>query len=156
MNYTIKIFKNSDLDIVRECNAIAESHHSKNGGILEFAAPADESDYILCAIKYKEIIGYLCLKEYEIFKDSIYIESIATKKGYLNQGIAKNLLAYAISKCKKKYKKIIANVKKKNNASNELFKSYFFKEFEMKKSDYIYLEFKEEQIDKNKAYELSL
>ena len=152
----IKVFDKSNSKILKQCNEIANSHHVKNGGVLQFENLADESDYILCAIKGGKVIAFLCLKEYEIFPNSIYVELIATKKDCLRKGLAKELLDYAVSFSKKKYEKIICNVKKVNSASNSLFKSKNFKEYDMSTKEYKFLEFEEEHIDQNNAYLLEL
>ena len=152
----IKVFNKTDHKILKQCNEIASSHHVKNGGVLYFENCADYSDYIICAIKNNEVIAFLCLKEYEIFKNAIYIEQIATKKGFLRKGLAKKLLDYTIFTFKNKYDRIICNVRKCNTSSNSLFKSSCFKEYNMSTKEYLHLEFKEEQIKNYNAYFLEL
>ena len=80
-NDFIKVFDSSNVNIIKQCNTIASTHHVKMG--VHFQNCADDSDYIICALINHEVVGFLCLKEYEVFKNSIYIEQIATKKEFL-------------------------------------------------------------------------
>ncbi len=153
----IKIFSNQNESIVNQCNFIAHKYNKKNGGILEFDNLASDSKYIICALKNNKVIGFLCLKEYEAFPNSIYVELIATDKEYLKLGIATDLINYSIDFGKKnKYKSIIANVKKTNQQSHNLFIKLKFSLFNMKEEEYLSLGFSYEQILINDAFVLNL
>lgn len=154
---SIEFFSNQNESIVNQCNLIANKYNKRNGGILEFDNLASESKYIVCALKNNSVIGFLCLKEYDVFPNSIYVELIATDKDYLRLGIATDLLNYTIDFGKKnKYKSIIANVKKTNQQSRNLFIKLEFSLFNMKDEEYLNLGFNHNQISINDAFVLKL
>lgn len=154
---SIKIFSNQNESIVNQCNVIANKYNKRYGGILEFDNLASDSKYIVCALRNNNVIGFLCLKEYDAFPNSIYVELIATDKDYLRLGIATDLLNYTIDFGKKnKYKSIIANVKKANQQSRNLFVKLKFSKFNMKEEEYLSLGFNRDQILINDAFVLNL
>ena len=63
MNYNIESVNiKENLQIVNECEQIAQSNNYKNGGTLIFSNLISGCNYLIIAKNDKEIIGYLALK----------------------------------------------------------------------------------------------
>ncbi len=150
---TYDIYTNCDKNIVSECKKIVEPLLAKNGGILQYENAVCDSDIIITAKVQGKIVGYVCLKKYDIFPNGIYIEQIAVEKKYQGFGIGKQLINNAIKYADMhNYSKIYANCQKINIISQSLFKNAKFINFDMTQEEYLGIGIEMEYIDKNYAF----
>lgn len=141
------------VDIVTECNEIAEPLLARNGGILLYENAASESDAIITVKIQNGTAGYVCLKEYDVLPDGIYIEQIAVSEDRQGLGLGEQLIKKAIKYAKKcGYEKIYANCRKINEASRSLFESTGFVEFDMTEEQYLGIGIEPQFIEKNYAF----
>ena len=158
-DYKYKIQNKNDVPpwILDKCHEIMLSLHVKNGGILQYENALDESDVILYAEYINRVVGYACLKQYNVFKDGLYVEQIAITANHQNLGIGKGFVERIIKYAKENgYKAVFANCKKTNLHSHRLFISCGFKEFDMSKEQYLGIGINEDDIEKNVALTLDL
>ena len=157
MNYNIEnVNIKENLQIVNECEKIAQSNNYKNGGTLTFSNLISGCNYLIIAKNEKEIIGYLALKIYDVFENSIYIEQIAIKNEFKKQGVATNLIKFAINEFKDKFSIINAHVRITNDASNGLFKKLNFTKLNCDIDKMLNIGFSLNDIDKGNYYEFYL
>ncbi len=143
--------------IIRECERIAEPLLYKNGGILHYEDAPSEADVIITARVQEKTVGYVCLKEYDVFPGDIYIEQIAVEEKYQGFGIGENLLKNAIIYATERgYGKMYANCRKINLPSQSLLRKAGFEDFDMTKEQYLGIEIKVDDIDKNYAFVYTL
>lgn len=150
--YEYKLITDKDVSLIKQCKKIALSLHTSRGGILQYENAVNDSDFIFIARKEDEIIGYICLKKYDVFENSLYIEQIAVKKEYQDLGVGRHLLLESLKFASDKdYDEIIANCKKINRASFNLFKTLGFSTFTMSNEIYKAIGIDESDIKKNYA-----
>ena len=102
----------------------------------------------------EKIVGYVCLKNYDVFSDGIYVEQIAVMEKYQGIGIGKQLLQNAISYASThNYNKMYANCQKHNVVSQSLFTNAGFTQFDMTQEQYLHIGFRQEKIANNYAFE---
>lgn len=151
-----KIDISKEKDIVLICEKIAESHNVRNGGTLIFSNLIPDCDYLYVANIENKVIGYIALKIYDIFKDTIYVEQIAIASEYQRHKIASSLLQYVIDEFKDKYSIINAHVRVSNTASNNLFQKIGFKQRICDIDKMLKIGFSIDDIDKENYYEYDL
>ena len=150
---TYDTYVNHNEYIINACKKVAEPLLAKNGGILLYEDAACDSDVIITSKVQEKIVGYVCLKKYDVFSNGIYIEQIAVSEKYQRFGIGeqliKNAVRYAEINC---YHKIYANCQKINIASKSMFEKLGFVEFDMTQEQYLNIGINFEHIDKNYAF----
>lgn len=141
----------------QQCKEIMYSLHVNNGGILQYEEALDWSDAVICA-SYKDVAaGYVCLKEYDILKNCMYVEQIAVAPNHQKLGIGSRLLKEAI-----KYVSsfgcdgLVANCKKVNEESKNALQKAGFELYDMSKEEYLAIGFAEHDIEKNLAFKLKI
>ncbi len=155
--YTYSVYDNSNADIVNQCLEIASSLSVENGGTLQYLSAPKESNVIIAAEYLDEVSGYLCLKEYDVFKGSIYVEQIGIKEYHQRLGIGQELIRLAINYAKERgYNAIYLNCKKTNIASFSAFSKAGFIPYDMSKEEYLDIGISEDDIEKNCALMLKI
>ena len=155
--YTYSVYDMSNENIVNQCLEIASSLSVENGDTLQYLSAPKESDVIIAAEYQDEVSGYLCLKEYDVFKGAIYVEQIGIKEYHQRLGIGQELIRLAINYAKEHgYNAIYLNCKKTNVASFNAFSKAGFTSYEMKKEEYLAIGISEDDIEKNCALMLKI
>ncbi|MCQ2385054.1 MAG: GNAT family N-acetyltransferase, partial [Clostridia bacterium] len=135
------------------CTLIAESHHKKNGGPLQFEGLVYDSDILLSAMDGELVTGFLCFKTYPVFENGLYVELIAVAKDCLRQKIGTFLLNRAVEYGKEHgYDCLYANVRKNNTPSQRLFRSAGFVPYDMPVEHCLALGFSREEIRSNDGF----
>lgn len=148
---------NDDEELMSQCKDIMYSHHVNNGGILQYDKALDESETVICCKYSTRATGYICLREYNVLKDSLYVEQIAVATNHQQLGLGTKLLNEAIKIAKERgLNYIYANCKKINEKSKKLLINNKFEQIEMSKEQYINIGIEESDIDKNIAFRLKL
>ena len=145
----------NNFEIVEQCEKLSKDNNIANGGVLVFDDVVHLSDVLFCATKENKVVGFVCLKYYKCFKNSIYIEQIVVNKKFTRLGIGTKLINLSIEYAKShSLDAIYANCRKTNTASQTLFKKCGFIKYKMSKSVYAELEIDESTM--NNSYALRL
>ena len=156
--YDYILINDKNPSIIKECKKITLSLHVSKGGMLQYKNAVEDSDFIIAAKNIdNKIIGYICLKKYDILENSLYVEQIAVKKDYQDLGIGKHLLQEAIKFAENSdYDELVANCKKINKASISLFTKLNFEKYNMSTEIYEGIGIDNNDIKKNHAFRIEL
>ncbi len=156
--YDYILINDKNPSIIKECKKITLSLHVSKGGMLQYKNAVEDSDFIIAAKNIdNKIIGYICLKKYDILENSLYVEQIAVKKDYQDLGIGKHLLQEAIKFAENSdYDELVANCKKINKASISLFTKLNFEKYNMSAEIYEGIGIDNNDIKKNHAFRIEL
>lgn len=133
-----KVVKNDNREYVLQCLEIFRENHVNNGGMLKNTLAVLMSDYIVCALKEGEVVGYLVLVEDNYKDNDIFFEQLAVKKSFQHQGIGTALVEY-VKKHSLNYSYITSNVRGDNDASNNLHLKMGFEQSRRGNYDYTYI-----------------
>ena len=106
-------------------NEVVIENHKKNGGTLNYTGIVSYSDYLIICVKDNNIIGFNSLMNRDI-DGSIYVVQIAVKNAYKKMRIGTEIINQAKEIALQKQRKITADVRKYNKASQALFESCGF------------------------------
>ena len=137
MDYQIKVISPSNMQYLHQCLEIAEENLEENGGTLMFPSIICHCQYIICAVKEDNVIGYIGLVKNFAIKNDLYVMQIAVRKNEMGKGVGTSLMKYLLQHSKgNKY--ITSNVKANNTRSNKLHSKMGFERFDSY-SGYLYL-----------------
>lgn len=156
--YEYNLVDDKNPSVIKECKKIALSLHTSRGGMLQYKNAVEDSDFIITAKNIdNRIIGYICLKKYNVLENSLYVEQIAVKKDYQDLGIGKHLLQEALKFAEDNdYDELIANCKKINKASINLFTKLQFIKYNMSIEIYEGIGIENNDVKKNYAFRKEL
>lgn len=118
-DYHIMVVSPSDEFYINQCIEIARENHAMYGGFIPHLYAVKKScDYIICAVKGEEVLGYVGVNFNRLLNEYI-VSQAAVKKIESGKGIGTKLMKYLIHHSSE-VRKIISFVEKSNTPSNRM------------------------------------